>query len=48
MQAKIGIVKLVKNFRMLPSSRTLIPMKYNPPSGFMSPLGGLFLKYEEL
>ncbi|KAL7026335.1 hypothetical protein ACKWTF_013868 [Chironomus riparius] len=48
MQAKIGLVKLLRNFRILPSDKTLIPMKYSPSSGFQAPLGGMWLKLQSI
>ncbi|KAL7026334.1 hypothetical protein ACKWTF_013867 [Chironomus riparius] len=46
MQAKIGLIKLLRNFKFLVCSKTLIPMKFAPNSGFQSPLGGMWLKIE--
>lgn len=48
MQTKIGLIKLLRNFKILPSSKTLIPMKYAPNAGFQSPLGGMWLKLENI
>ena len=48
MQAKLGLVKLLKNFRILPSERTPVPMKYSPNASLQSPDGGLWLKIEKL
>lgn len=48
MQAKLGLVKLLKNFRILPSDKTPVPMKYSPTASLQSPDGGLWLKIEKL
>ena len=48
MQVKIGIVKLLKNFKIHPCSKTLIPMKFTPNFGFQAPHGGMWLKIEPL
>ncbi|XP_070493750.1 probable cytochrome P450 6a13 [Chironomus tepperi] len=48
MQAKIGLIKLLRNFKFIPCSKTLIPMKFAPNSGFQSPLGGMWLKVEAI
>ncbi|KAG5667306.1 hypothetical protein PVAND_015292 [Polypedilum vanderplanki] len=48
MQSKIGIVNLIKNFRILPCSKTIIPMKFSPTAAFQSPVGGMWLKFEKL
>lgn len=48
MQAKIGLIKLLRNFKILPCEKTLIPMKYSPSSGFQAPLGGMWLKMQSI
>ena len=48
MQAKIGLIKLLRNFVILPSDKTLIPLKYSPSSGFQAPLGGMWLKMQSI
>ncbi|XP_070493746.1 probable cytochrome P450 6a14 [Chironomus tepperi] len=48
MQAKIGLVKLLRSFKILPCDKTLIPMKYSPSSGFQAPLGGMWLKLQSI
>lgn len=48
MQAKLGLVKLLQNFKILPSDKTPNPMKYSPTAPFQSPDGGLWLKIEKL
>ncbi|CAG9806333.1 unnamed protein product [Chironomus riparius] len=48
MQVKLGLVKLLRNFKILPCNKTLIPMKYTPNSGFQSPFGGMWLKLEHI
>jgi len=48
MQAKIGLIKLLRNFKILPCDKTLIPMKYSPSSGFQAPLGGMWLKVQKI
>ncbi|XP_070493752.1 probable cytochrome P450 6a20 [Chironomus tepperi] len=48
MQAKLGLVKLLKNFKILTSDKTPYPMKYSPTAPFQSPDGGLWLKVERL
>nr|AHJ10930.1 cytochrome P450 6EV9 [Chironomus kiiensis] len=48
MQAKVGLVKFLRNFRVHPSNKTLIPMKYAPNYSFQSPLGGMWLKMQSI
>jgi hypothetical protein len=48
MQTKLGIVKLLKSFKLLPSDKTPITMKLKPGPGFMTPDDGLWLKLEKL
>nr|ARO50428.1 cytochrome P450 [Chironomus tentans] len=48
MEIKISMVYLLRNFRILPSNKTLIPMQYSLTSSFQSPKHGMGLKLEEL
>lgn len=48
MQAKLGIVKILMNFKLSPCDKTAIPMKYKPSSPSMAPLGGVWLKVEKI
>jgi len=48
MQAKLGLIKLLRNFRILPSDRTPVPMKYSPNASLQSPDGGLWLKIQKV
>jgi cytochrome P450 family 6 len=48
MQAKIGLIKIIRNYRILTCSKTLIPLKIDPKSAFLNPLGGMWLKLEKI
>jgi cytochrome P450 family 6 len=48
MQTKIGLVKLLMNYKILTCSKTIIPMKYIPNASFQSPVGGMWLKLEKI
>ncbi|KAG5667308.1 hypothetical protein PVAND_015294 [Polypedilum vanderplanki] len=48
MQTKIGIVKLLMNFKIQPCEKTTIPMKFVPNAVFQTPIGGMWLKIEKL
>nr|AHJ10931.1 cytochrome P450 6EV10 [Chironomus kiiensis] len=48
MQTKIGLIKILRNFRILPSKKTLIPMKFAPNAGFQLPFGGMWIKLENI
>ncbi|XP_055589018.1 probable cytochrome P450 6a14, partial [Uranotaenia lowii] len=48
MQAKIGLVQLLKNYSFLPDPRTLDPMVFDPVSITLAPKGGMFLKIEKI
>nr|ARO50442.1 cytochrome P450 [Chironomus tentans] len=48
MQIKLGLVKFLKNFRIMPCSKTIIPMKFTPNYSFQSPLGGMWIKIESI
>ncbi|KAG5669762.1 hypothetical protein PVAND_000056 [Polypedilum vanderplanki] len=48
MQTKIAIIQLICNFKILPNEKTQIPMKFDPTVPTLSPLGGMWLKFEKL
>lgn len=48
MQTKSAIVKLLTNYRLSPSKKTTIPMKFVPTSSLQSPFGGMFLNVEKV
>jgi hypothetical protein len=48
MQSKIALVRLLMSYKLLPCSKTTIPMKYLPSAAFMCPKGGMHLKLEKL
>lgn len=43
-QTKIGLIKILRNYKVDVCSKTLIPYKYDPFSFILVPLGGLYLK----
>lgn len=47
MQAKIGLVALLTNFRFSPTERTQEPLVFDKLSSLLSPKGGIFLKVEK-
>lgn len=48
MQTRIGLATLLHNFKLSPSEKTLIPMKFQPSGPVLSPAGGMFLRIEEV
>jgi cytochrome P450 family 6 len=48
MQTKLGIAKLLQNFKLSPCSKTPIPMKLSPRGQVQSPEGGMWLKVEKI
>ena len=48
MQTKVGLATILSNFRVTPSSKTPIPMKFNPKGGILSPVGGMHLNIENV
>ncbi len=48
MQTKIGIVKLLRNYRLSVCSKTPIPLKFLPSGNVLSPLNGMWLTIENL
>lgn len=43
MQTRLGIATVLNNFRVSPSGKTLIPMRFKPDAPMLSPDGGMFL-----
>lgn len=48
MQTKLGIIRILRAFKIMRSSKTAIPIKFKPGSGFQIPLDGMWLKFEKL
>lgn len=48
MQTRLGIATILNNFRVTPSQKTMIPLKYDPAGQLLSPLGGMYLNIEPL
>lgn len=48
MQMRLCIAMTLINFKVSPSEKTLIPMKFQPDIQSISPLGGMFLNIEML
>uniref|UniRef100_A0A1L8E423 Putative cytochrome n=1 Tax=Nyssomyia neivai TaxID=330878 RepID=A0A1L8E423_9DIPT len=48
MQTRVGLATLLSKYRITPTSRTPIPMKYDPKSAVLSPIGGMWLKIEKI
>lgn len=48
MQAKVGIISMVHNFRMTISSKTDLPIKMDPTKFFIGTVGGLWIDMEEI
>lgn len=46
MQTRLGIATLLDKFRVSPSEKTLIPMKFQPDGQILGPVGGMFLNIE--
>ncbi|KAG5667309.1 hypothetical protein PVAND_015295 [Polypedilum vanderplanki] len=48
MQTKVGLVKLLLKYKILPCEKTIYPMKFVPNATFQCPVGGMWLKLEKL
>lgn len=48
MQTKVGVVKLLLNFKISPCEKTINPMKFIANATFLSPVGGMWLKLEKI
>lgn len=46
MQTRLGIATVLNNFRVSPSAKTTIPMKFQPDATLLSPAGGMHLNIE--
>lgn len=45
-QCRIGLATLINNYRISPSEKTPIPMRFDPNSVMLSPQGGMHLNIE--
>nr|ARO50430.1 cytochrome P450 [Chironomus tentans] len=48
MESKVGLIKLLSVFRILPSEKTSIPIQFSPTASLQTPLGGMWLKLQRL
>lgn len=48
MQARIGLVTLIRNFEFTPCSKSIIPLVFSKRSVVLSPEGGLWLNVKKL
>lgn len=48
MQARIGLVTLLKNFEVTICSKTDIPLSFEPKPLILTPKGGIYLKFKAI
>ena len=48
MQSKIAVAKILQNYKITPSDKTPIPMKFIPSGPFLAPVGGMWLKLNKI
>ncbi|CAD7079485.1 unnamed protein product [Hermetia illucens] len=48
MQAKVGLIALIKNYQFAPCSKTAIPLTFDPIKGVLTPLGGMYLDVQKV
>lgn len=48
MQVKVGIITLIRNFKFSTCSKTSIPIQIDKTNMLVNPLGGVYLKVEEI
>lgn len=48
MQSRIGLATLLRNYQILPTENTPVPIKLHPSSVVLSPVGGMNVKLEKL
>ena len=48
MQSKIAIAKILQNYKISPSDKTPIPMKFVPSGPFLAPVGNMWLNLKKI
>lgn len=48
MQTKVGLVSILRNYRVKLNPKTQTPIKFDPKSGTPSVVGGLWLDVEKI
>ncbi|KAJ3644190.1 hypothetical protein Zmor_026860 [Zophobas morio] len=48
LQTKVGLSVLLKNYKFSLNSKTQLPLKFNPTTFILSPVGGMWLDYMKL
>lgn len=48
MQTRLGIATILNDFQVTPSKETIIPMRFQPETILLSPLGGMHLNLERI
>lgn len=48
MQTRVGLATLLGSYRLVPSEKTPIPLKFDSSAFVLSPPGGMFLRIEKL
>lgn len=48
METKIGLIKLLRNFRILPCDKTSVPLEFMPNASLQSPKNKMWLKLEKI
>lgn len=43
LQTRLGMVSILRNFRVTLSSKTIHPIRFDPKDATMTPLGGIWL-----
>lgn len=48
MQTKVGLIKLLTNFKFAPATKTTIPMVFSPSAPLLCPINDMWLQIEKL
>lgn len=48
MQTRLGLATVLRHFNVTPSSKTAIPMKFQPDGQTLTPAGGMYLNLETI
>ena len=48
MNVKLAVATIVKNFKLIPDTRTVYPIKMNPKNPHLEALGGFWVNFERI
>lgn len=48
LQIKLGVVHLIKNYRITLNNKTRVPFQFSPVSLLLDPIGGIWLDFKKI